>query len=128
MATDLFSESYINLITFKRNGDGVPTPVWLAPLDGKLYVFTDGTSAKVKRVRATGRVRVAPCDVRGKVSGDWSDGTARVVTEPDLIDRAYAALRAKYGWQMTLVDGVSWIAGRIGRRAILEIDVAAPAA
>ena len=124
MPVDLSSEAYISLVTFRRDGRGVPTPVWFASIGAKLYVFTDGTSAKVKRIRATRRVRVAACDVRGKVTGPWQDGVARVVDEAALVERAYAALRARYGWQMRLVDAVSWLFGRIDRRPILEIELA----
>jgi PPOX class probable F420-dependent enzyme len=123
MNPDLSNESYVNLVTFRRDGRGVPTPVWFALVGGLLYVFTDGTSAKVKRIRATKRVRIAACDVRGGVTGPWAEGRARVVEEPELVERAYAALREKYGWQMQLVDLVSWVAGRIDRRAILEIEI-----
>jgi len=63
---ELEREPYVNLVTFRRDGRGVETPVWFVVLDGKLYVFTDGTSAKVKRLRATGRVKIAPCGVRGR--------------------------------------------------------------
>jgi PPOX class probable F420-dependent enzyme len=70
----LTTEAYINLATFRRNGTAVETPVWFAILGGKLYVVTDGTSAKVKRIRATQRVRFAACNVWGRVSGDWIDG------------------------------------------------------
>ncbi len=128
MAADLSGESYINLVTFRRDGRGVPTPVWFAPLDDRLYVFTDGTSAKVKRIRATKRVRIAACDVRGKVTGEWIDARARVVADEKLVARAYAALYEKYGWQMRLVDLVSRIGGRISRRAILEIELGAESA
>lgn len=128
MAADLSGESYINLVTYRRDGRGVPTPVWFAPIDDRLYVFTDGTSAKVKRIRATKRVRVAACDVRGKVTGEWIDGRARVVADEKLVERAYAALYGKYGWQMRLVDLVSRVAGRISRRAILEIELGAESA
>lgn len=122
-STDLDRESYINLATFRRNGAEVRTPVWFAAIGAKLYVFTDGTSAKVKRIRATGRIRIAACDVRGKVHGSWIEGRGRVVDEAPLVEAAYTALRAKYGWQMSLVDLVSWLGGRIGRRAILELDL-----
>jgi uncharacterized protein len=73
----LTTEAYISLATFRRNGKAVETPVWFAMLDGKLYAVTDGTSAKVKRIRATKRVRVAPCNVWGGVTGDWIAGTGR---------------------------------------------------
>ena len=51
MGTPLDKERFISLETFKKNGDGVKTPVWSAPLDGKLVVFTAGGSYKVKRLR-----------------------------------------------------------------------------
>jgi PPOX class probable F420-dependent enzyme len=123
----LNTEAYINLATFRRNGTAVETPVWFAMLGGKLYVVTDGTSAKVKRTRATKRVRLAPCNVWGGVTGDWIDGTGRVLKEGRLIERAHAALEKKYGWQMWLLDTVSRLFGRIGRRAYLELSVGAAA-
>ena len=119
----LATESYISLATFRRSGAAVETPVWFASFDGKLYVVTDGTSAKVKRIRATKRVRVAICDVRGRVRGDWRDGQARVVGDRRLAERAHTALREKYGWQMRLLDAGSRLFGRIGRRAYLELSL-----
>ena len=120
----LEKESYISLATFRRNGAAVETPVWFAILDGKLYVVTDGTSAKVKRIRATKRVKVAACNVRGRVSGEWFEGRGRIVGEKKMIERAHAALQQKYGWQMWLLDASSTLFGRIGRRAYLELSLA----
>jgi hypothetical protein len=120
----LSPESYINLATFRRNGKAVQTPVWFATLDGKLYVVTDGTSGKVKRIRATKKVRLAPCNAWGGVTGEWLSGTGRILKEQKLIDRAHAALAEKYGWQMWVLDTVSQLFGRIGRRAYLELSVA----
>jgi PPOX class probable F420-dependent enzyme len=119
----LATEAYINLGTFRRNGKAVETPVWFAILGGKLYVVTDGTSAKVKRIRATKRVRLAPCTVWGGVTGDWIDGTGRILAEQRHIGRAHAALEKKYGWQMWLLDAMSRMVGRIGRRAYIELSV-----
>ncbi len=119
----LSPESYINLATFRRNGKAVQTPVWFAILDRKLYVVTDGTSAKVKRIRATKKVRVAPCNAWGGVTGEWIAGTGRVVKEKKLVERAHTALAEKYGWQMWVLDSASQLFGRIGRRAYLELSV-----
>ena len=119
----LATEVYISLATFRRNGAAIETPVWFAVLDGKLYVVTDGTSAKVKRIRATKRVRVAACSVRGRVSGKWFDGKGRIVSEKKLVERAHGALQQKYGWQMWLLDAGSTLFGRIGRRAYLELSL-----
>jgi len=115
--------SYISLRTFKKDGTGVDTPVWFAESNGKLYVFTEAKSYKVKRLRRDARVRLAPCGMFGAVSGAWHDGHARVVTGSKLVTRAYEALRAKYGWQMRIADQLSRWAGRIDKRAILEITL-----
>jgi PPOX class probable F420-dependent enzyme len=39
------------LTTFRKNGEAVPTPVWFAESDGKLYIYTANSSGKVKRIR-----------------------------------------------------------------------------
>ena len=55
----------INLTTFRKSGNEVPTPVWFVVLEGKLYVRTEASSGKVKRIRNNGRVEPAPSTVRG---------------------------------------------------------------
>ena len=117
-------ESYISLATFRRDGRAVETPVWFARSGEQLYVFSERAAGKVKRLRNSARARVAACNVRGRVHGEWLDARARVVAEPDTERRAYAALHAKYGWQMKVVDFFSTLTGRIRARAILEIEPA----
>jgi PPOX class probable F420-dependent enzyme len=120
----LEGERYINFATFRRSGVAVETPVWFAPVEGKLYLFTSGTAGKVKRLRNSPRARVAACDVRGRLHGEWIDATARIVEDPETIRRAYEALQAKYGLQMWITDFFSRLTGRIDKRAIVEIDLA----
>jgi len=117
---------YLCLATVRRNGVEVKTPVWFAAADEKLYVFSAGEAGKVKRLRHSPRVRVAPCDARGRVQGAWQDGTGRIVADSRVIERAQAALRAKYGWQMWLLDLFSRVTGRIRRRAWIEIALSPP--
>jgi PPOX class probable F420-dependent enzyme len=119
----LGDEKYISLETFKKDGTGVKTPVWCAPLDGKLIVFSAGDAYKVKRVRNNPKCRAAPCDVRGNVSGAWIDGTARIVDDPAFIDRALASLRKKYGVLFAVTDFFSAISGKKKKRAYLEITL-----
>jgi uncharacterized protein len=114
---------YMTLATFRRSGAEVRTPVWFAAMDGKIYVFTAGESGKVKRLRRSSRARIAPSDMRGGVRGEWWDVGARLLTEPGSIERAHAALRAKYGWQAWLGDVFSRLTGRIRHRAWIEIEV-----
>ena len=121
---DLSTARYMSLATFKRNGDAVPTPVWFADESGKLYVFSAGDAGKVKRLRNGPRAQVAPCTVRGKLLGGFREARGRIVTDPTTIDRAYRALRRKYGFQMWLTDLMSRLAGRHSKRAVLEIELA----
>jgi uncharacterized protein len=122
-ATALDRHRYLCLATFRRNGAEVATPVWFASADGLLYVFTGGSSGKVKRLRNSPRARIAPCDARGRVEGAWQDATARIVDDARAIERARVALRVKYGWQVRLLDLVARLTGRIKRRAWIEIAV-----
>ena len=116
---------YLSLATFRRDGRAVETPVWFAEHDVKLYVFSAGDAGKVKRLRNSARARVAACDVRGRLRGDWEDATASIVEDPKTIETAYGALREKYGLQMWLTNFFSRLTGRIGKRAILEIALVA---
>jgi PPOX class probable F420-dependent enzyme len=88
-------------------------------------VFSAGNAGKVKRIRTTPRVRLAACDVRGNVRGAWIEARARVVSEPALIEEVRKALRRKYGLVMQLTDVMATLTGRIGRRAYIEIELAA---
>ncbi len=60
-AARIADEEYISLETFKRNGTGVKTPVWCAPLDDEIVIFTEAEAFKVKRLRRNDHVCVAPC-------------------------------------------------------------------
>ncbi len=114
---------YISLGTFRKSGIRVDTPIWAAPLGGKLYAFTEADSGKVKRLRNSYRAQVARCGARGKLLGDWADARAQIVEDAATIATAYRALHEKYGWQMKLTDLVSRLTGRYAKRAILEIEV-----
>lgn len=114
---------YLSLATFRQNGAEVATPVWFAASANRLYVFTGGDSGKVKRLRRSSRARVAPCDARGRITGAWHEATARLVEDERSIRQARAALHAKYGWQLVLLDFGARLTGRLARRAWIEIEV-----
>ena len=123
-STPLDNEKYVSLETFKKDGNGVKTPVWVAPLDGKLVIFSAGDSFKIKRVRRNPKARAAACDVRGRLRGPWHEGTCRVVEDAATQERIHAALRQKYGWQMALGDFFATLSGRKNKRAFLELTLA----
>ena len=110
---------YVRLTTFTKDGRRKASPVWIAHLgDGTVGLTTGAETWKVKRIRNTPAVELAPCDSRGNVkSGARSvTGTARIVTETDLIP-VTSAIRAKYGLQSALVRGLGKLLNLIGFRA-----------
>ena len=88
-------QKYISLETFKKDGQGVKTPVWFVLHENAFYAYTEADSWKVKRIRNNPRVRVAVCSMRGDIKGPWLDGTASLVEGDDrlaadrLLDRKY---------------------------------------
>jgi len=106
-----FSDArYISLETFRRNGVGVRTTVWLVEDGGVLYVRTDPESGKAKRIRLNPHVRIAKSDMGGKVKGPWVDGEAKQVDEKES-DRVRDLFRKKYGLQIRLLGGISRLTG-----------------
>lgn len=109
--------NYLSLATFRKNGAEVRTPVWFAAQGNTLYLFSNGAAGKVKRLRNSSRARVAPCDVRGKVLGEWRDAEAHLLDDAAGKATAHRALLDRYGWQMATLD---FFAGLFGRKAQRE--------
>ena len=91
----LRGKKYISLTTLRKTGAGVATPVWFGEEDGKLYVMTRSDMGKTKRIRNNPQVRVAPCTIRGKVTGPEFPAIARILP-PEEHARARQAINRKY--------------------------------
>ena len=103
----LQGQKYINLETFRKNGQGVRTPVWFAgdPEPGapeKLYAYSTADSGKAKRIRNNTRVRVAPCEVRGRLLGEWIDGRVEVVTGEEAEHGMKLLTKKYFPWRQLL--------------------------
>jgi len=119
----LYDQPYISLTTFRKNGDCVATPVWFAQdmNSGILYIETAANSGKVKRIRHTSRVTIAPCTARGTTTGDVTAAQARIVTDTAETFRARGALHRKYGFQRQFLYSALELI-RIIRRKTSEED------
>ncbi len=110
---------YVRLTTFTRAGGAKATPVWIAALpDGDAGFTTGSASWKVTRIRHSPDVLLQPSDVRGNpIEGSTEvAATARLATaEEDAQIRQ--AIRAKYGWQVPVMQAVGRIAQLVGRPA-----------
>lgn len=93
---------YLSLTTFKRDGAAVSTPVWVARDGDDLVVITSAGSGKAKRIRNSGRVEIAPCDMRGKVTGPSLQANAQL-TDSTGTTRIEGQIKRKYGMQYTAI-------------------------
>ncbi|HKV26278.1 MAG TPA: PPOX class F420-dependent oxidoreductase [Candidatus Acidoferrum sp.] len=105
------NHKYLNLESFKKSGEGVKTPVWFAAdpaseIDGsnaKLYIYTIGNTGKVKRIRNNGRIKIAPCTIKGELLGEWMDASAEIING-DEAGKAMKLLNKKYFPLKQLLD------------------------
>ena len=121
-ALDQFQkQKYLNLETFRRNGESIKTPVWFA-LEGEIiYVQTMANSGKVKRIRNNGHVNVMPCKMDGKPTGTWVPADAREIVDEEISRKVNRLLDKKYGLMKKMFASSSARQGR--RDTILEVKL-----
>lgn len=98
MTHPLAKASYVSLTTYRKSGDPVSTPVWVAPLDDQLVVISMADAWKVRRLTRDPRATLQACDVRGKVAdgAETYSFTGRVSHERTEIDQVRRAMNRKY--------------------------------
>lgn len=92
----LAAGKYLLITSYRKNGTGVPTPVWVVRDGDALGVWTAADSWKVKRIRARADVLVGPCDLRGRPTGDQVPATA-VIGDEETSARYRRLIARKYG-------------------------------
>lgn len=88
-------QTYISLATFRKTGAKIATPVWFGEDGDKLYVMTRSDMGKTKRIRNNPQVTVAPCTIRGKVTGQEVAAAARILP-PEEHAHARQTINRKY--------------------------------
>ena len=90
-------QQYLNIETFRKNGDGVKTPVWFAQDGDGLLIWTQADSGKVKRIRKNGKVKIAPSTASGELLGEWQEAQARADHSEETLKHAIKLFKQKYG-------------------------------
>jgi len=93
--SEIRGQKYVSLATFRKTGVPIYTPIWFAELNDKLYFMTNSKLGKVKRIRNNGQVKIAPCTMRGKITGPEFAGAARFLASEERL-RVREAINAKY--------------------------------
>ena len=114
---------YVSLTTYRKDGTPVATPVWHVVDDGRLYVWTEAGSWKVKRLRRDPRVKVVVCDVRGRIEPGAAEavGTGRLL-DADGVEKVRRLLGRKY-LLARLGDVFATVTGRRRRHPIVAVEI-----
>lgn len=117
---------YLSLTTFKKDGSAVATPVWVARDGDHLVVITDADSGKAKRLRNNDRVQLAPCDMRGKITGPGCDGRAMLGDEEDSA-HINGLIKRKYGLSFLVISLMEKLRRRSSSGSVgIRIEVSQP--
>jgi uncharacterized protein len=93
----LRGRKYCTVVSFRRDGTPVATPVWFGTADGRLYLRSLAHALKLRRIARDERVLVAPCTVRGRATGPPFEGRARILQDDTEVAAAERAIQDNYG-------------------------------
>ena len=117
--TQFEKKQYLNIETFRKNGQGVKTPVWFAQNGDTLHVWTEITTGKAKRIRNNGNVRIVPSTPTGEALGEWVNARATVYETEIKINETEALFKKKYGVVFRILSSLNkW---RGGKYASIEV-------
>jgi PPOX class probable F420-dependent enzyme len=117
-------ERFVSLTTFRRSGEPVATPVWIAVDEDALVVITPQDSGKVKRLRNDERVELRPCSRSGRVAegAPVVTGRTEILADAASTVRVTNLVRAKYGVEYRAVMLVERLAAR-GQKTRLGLRI-----
>ena len=114
------NQKYLNMETYRKTGKPVTTPVWFAEENSTLYIYSLANAGKVKRIQNNPKVRIVPCDVRGKPKGEWVEAKARILDERGAT-LGHKLLNKKYGWMKRIGDAFSRLRQR--QRVVIAMEI-----
>ncbi|KUI04065.1 PPOX class F420-dependent oxidoreductase [Mycobacterium sp. IS-3022] len=117
---DVAKSEYILLTTFTKDGRPKPTAIWAASDGDGLVAITQEKSWKVKRIRNTSRVTIAPCDVRGNPKGEPVEAVATVL-DKSANGATYEAIGKRYGLLGRTFNLFSKLRGGMKNNVTIEI-------
>jgi PPOX class probable F420-dependent enzyme len=118
--SQFLNQKYINLETYRRNGQAVRTTVWFVMDAGTIYIRTDMNSGKIKRIKNNPNIRITPSGARGQLKGKWIEGKIKMAGSLEL-EHANQLLEQKYGIQGKIIRIFNKI--RNTRPTVLSIQI-----
>lgn len=102
---------YLSIMSYRRDGTGVATPVWFVEDEGRLLVMTTERSGKVKRIRRNPAVGIAACSARGRLRSMPIPARAEVLPPPE-VERVERLMGRKYRFDLLFIRPIRAIQAR----------------
>ena len=109
-------QSYLNIETFRKSGQGVKTPVWFVQDGDSFYIWTQTDSGKAKRIRNNCTVKVATSTGTGEPLGEWIPAHAQADDSPPAIQHVKVLMSKKYGVMFHIFGFVGMLRMRGGAK------------
>jgi len=65
---EIDNAKYVSFVSFRKSGEAVATPVWIAPFEDGYGFTTESTSGKAKRLAHTSRATIQACSLKGVIT------------------------------------------------------------
>jgi PPOX class probable F420-dependent enzyme len=113
---EIDNAKYVSFVSFRKSGEAVATPVWIAPFEDGYGFTTESTSGKAKRLAHTSRATIQACSYNGTVTPGATiyNCTASLVFH-ERAEEVRDAIAHKYGLTYKVFSISLWFKDRFGK-------------
>ncbi len=113
---EIDNAKYVSFVSFRKSGQAVATPVWIAPFEDGYGFTIESTSGKAKRLAHTSRATIQACSFKGVIT----PGATVYNCEASLVMHKRAeevrdAIARKYGLTYKVFSISLWFKDRFGK-------------
>lgn len=113
---EIDNAKYVSFLSFRKSGEAVATPVWIAPFEDGYGFTIESTSGKAKRLAHTSRATIQACSFKGVIT----PGATIYNCEASLVlheraEEVRDAVARKYGLTYKLFSISLWFKDRFGK-------------
>lgn len=100
----IISNHCISLVTYRKSGKEIATPVWVIPYNNGGIIRTSSNSGKVKRIKNNSKCTIAPCTMTGKVTGNKIEAKAEISETLGVNNKSLKEINKKIREKYKLLD------------------------
>ena len=113
---EIDNAKYVSFVSFRKSGQPVATPVWIAPFEDGYGFTIESTSGKAKRLAHTSRATIQSCNVKGVIT----PGATIYNCQASLVlhhraEEVRDAIAHKYGFTYKVFSISLWFKDRFGK-------------